>query len=100
MRKEVKMIADVENFAMRMITRRWDTGYQELLNLVNVPSLESRRLHSSMCTLYKIVHGLCFFPRTLYYRDPIFPSGPTGSFFSSNPLPAQMLTTIHLYLLL
>lgn len=60
--KEIKRIEDVEKFAMRVITRRWDTGYQDLLNMVNIPSLESRRMHSSMCTLYKIVHGLCFFP--------------------------------------
>ena len=50
MRKEVKTIEDVEKFAMRVITRRWDTGYQELLNLANVPSLESRRLHCAHCT--------------------------------------------------
>ena len=29
MRKEVKMIEGVEKFAMRVITRRWDTGYQD-----------------------------------------------------------------------
>ncbi len=60
--KEVKMVEDVEKFAMRVITRRWDTGYQDLLSMVNIPSLEFRRLHSSMYTLYKSVHGLCFFP--------------------------------------
>ena len=60
--KQVKMIEDVEKFAMRVVTRRWNAGYQELLNMVSIPSIESRRLQSSMCTLYKIVHGLCYFP--------------------------------------
>ena len=51
--KQVKMIEDVEKFAMRVVTRRWNAGYQELLNMVSIPSIESRRLQSSMCTLYK-----------------------------------------------
>ena len=61
---KIKMLEDVEKFAMRVATRRWDTGYQDLLSManINVPSLESRRLQSSMCKLYKIVHGLCYFP--------------------------------------
>ena len=50
--KQVKMIEDVEKFAMKVVTRRWNAGYQELLNMVNIPSIESRRLQSSMCTLY------------------------------------------------
>ena len=50
--KQVKMIEDVEKFAMKVVTRRWNASYQELLNMVNIPSIESRRLQSSMCTLY------------------------------------------------
>ena len=65
--KQVKLIEDVEKFAMRVVTRRWDTGYQEL---VNIPSLESRRLQSCMCTLYKIVHGLCYFPPDIVSQRP------------------------------
>jgi len=34
----------MENFATRVVTRRWDIGYQDLPNMVNVPSLESIRL--------------------------------------------------------
>ena len=47
-RKQVKKIEDVEKFAMKVVTRRWDAGYQELLNMVNIPSIESRRLQSCM----------------------------------------------------
>ena len=53
---------NVEKFAFRMITKRWDSGYQELLDRVAIPSLEKRRLQSSLCMLYKIVHNLCHFP--------------------------------------
>ena len=68
--KQIKMLEDVEKFAMRVTTRRWDTGYQDLLNMANVPSLES-----SMCTLYKIVHGLCYFPPDIVSLRP----SPSGS---------------------
>jgi len=70
--KQIKMLEDVEKFAMKMATRRWDTGYQNLLNMANVPSLESGRLQSSMCTLYKIVHGLCYFPPDIVSLRPSF----------------------------
>ncbi len=55
------MLENVENFAL-MATKRWDAGYQELLDLISVSSLETRRLQSSLCMLYRIVHKLCYFP--------------------------------------
>ena len=62
MHKDIKLLENVEKFAIRMITKRWDCGYQELLDMVALPSLETRRLQSSLCMLYKIVHNLCYFP--------------------------------------
>ncbi len=56
-----KVAGKCAKFAFRMITRKWDAGYQELLDILDTPSLETRRLQSTLCTLYKIVHGLCFF---------------------------------------
>ena len=67
-RKEVRMIEDVEKFAMRVITKRWDMGYWDLLSTVNVSSLESRRLLTTLCTMYKIVHGLIYFPDVIQQR--------------------------------
>jgi len=64
--KQIKMIEDVEKFAMKVVTRRWDTGCQDRLN---APSLESRRLQSSM---YKFVHGLCYFPPDIVSLRPSF----------------------------
>ena len=62
MHKDIKLLENVEKFAIRMITKRWDCGYQELLDMVALPSLETRRLQSSLCMLYKIVYNLCYFP--------------------------------------
>ena len=66
-RKQVKMIEDVEKFAMKVIT-----GNQELLNMVNISSIESRRLQFCMCILYKIVHGLCYFLPDIVSLRPSF----------------------------
>jgi len=53
MHKDVELLQNVEKFALQMITKRWDTEYQELLDMVALPSLETRRLQSSLCMLYK-----------------------------------------------
>ena len=43
-------------------TKHWNLGYQDLLELTNCPSLQSHRLYFKLCTLYKIVHNLVYFP--------------------------------------
>ena len=49
----------VQKFALRLISQPWDSGYDELLSITNIPRLDERRLHLK---LFKIVHGLCYFP--------------------------------------
>ena len=44
-----------------MATRTWDSSYQDLLELVELPTLEHRRLETRLCLLYKIIHNLCYF---------------------------------------
>ena len=35
---------------------------QDLLSMSEVTPLEVKRAQSSLCTLFKIINGLCFFP--------------------------------------
>ena len=70
MHKDVELLQNVEKFALRMVTKRWDTGYQELLDMAALPSLETRRLQSSLCMMYKIVHNLCYFPSNIITPRP------------------------------
>jgi len=42
------------------MTKTWDRGYDELLNMTNLPSLADRRLYLKLCSLYKIVYDLLF----------------------------------------
>ena len=62
MQKHIKQLKDVEKFALRMATKSWDSGYQDLLSLTDIIAPEPRRAQASLCMLFKIVHGLCFFP--------------------------------------
>jgi len=55
-------LEDAQKFALRVCTRQWNMGYQDLLELTNCPTLQNHCLYLKMCTLYKIVHNLIYFP--------------------------------------
>ena len=42
--KDKVLLEDVQKFAFWMATKQWDSGYQELLDIMNVPSLADRSL--------------------------------------------------------
>jgi len=44
MHEDVELFQNVEKFALRMVTKRWNTGYQECLDMAALPSLDTRRL--------------------------------------------------------
>jgi hypothetical protein len=53
-----------------MVTRQWDAAYEELLGLLDIPTLEQRRTHLKLGLLLKIIHGMCYFPSgILTFRD-------------------------------
>ena len=70
MQKHIKQLKDVEKFALCMATRSWDSGYQDLLSLMDIIALEPRRAQASLCMLFKIVHGLWFFPPNMITTRP------------------------------
>ena len=49
-----------------MATKSWDSGYQDLLSLTDIITLDPRKAQASLCMFFKIVHGLCFFPGLVY----------------------------------
>ena len=53
--------------ALKLVSHRWDTSYKELLRLVDVPMLGERRLHLKLAHMYKVVHGLCYFPEDVKF---------------------------------
>ena len=60
--KDKKLLEDVQKFGCKLAAHQWDTGYQELLDLFELPSLEQRRLHLKLGLMFKIIHRLCYFP--------------------------------------
>ena len=52
----------VQKFALRVCMKSWDTSYDELLAASKLPSLESRRNHTSICHLFKIINELTYYP--------------------------------------
>ena len=59
---EVQAIESVQKFALKICRKVWDQSYETLTDLFRVPSLEERRLYLDLCTTFKIVHNLCYFP--------------------------------------
>ena len=60
--KDKRAIEGVQKFALKLASARWDSSYDELLELIEVKPLEERRIELKLGLLYKIVHNLCFFP--------------------------------------
>ena len=52
---------EFEKFAWHIATGLWDSSYQDLLELVDLPTLECRMLETWLCLLYKIIYKLCYF---------------------------------------
>ena len=64
--KDKTELENVQKFACRMATGLWDSGYQDLLELADLPSLECRRLETRLSLLYKIINKLCYFDETTF----------------------------------
>ena len=60
--KDKKTLEDVQKFGCRLAAHQWNSGYQELLDLFELQSLEQRRLHLKLGLMFKIIHRLCYFP--------------------------------------
>ena len=53
--KDKVLLEDVQKFALRMATKQWDSGYQELLDIMNVPSLADRRLQLNSPQIFSVL---------------------------------------------
>ena len=50
--KDIKSVENVQKYGLKMCLKRWDLGYQELLHLAQIPTLENRRIDLKLCTLF------------------------------------------------
>ena len=54
-RKNINTLENVQKFALRMCSKRWDQAYSQLLQLFDITKLSERRLYLDLCTMFKIV---------------------------------------------
>ena len=67
--KDKKALEDVQKFGCRLAAHQWDSGYQELLDLFELQSLEQCRLDFKLGLMFRIIHRLCYFPGIPDFRQ-------------------------------
>ena len=60
--KDIDLLEKIQKFGLKVCTKDWSSGYDELLSKANVPSLAKRRSQARLCNMYKIIHKETDFP--------------------------------------
>ena len=66
--KDIDTIEKTQYFTARICTKNWNSGYYNLLDILDIPELPPLaqcRLHTCLHFTYKIVHGLLCFPHNV-----------------------------------
>ena len=64
--KDITLLENVQKFAFKLCTKQWDLVYEQLLVLLDLPRLSTRRLYLDLLTMYKIIHGLVYYPPNIF----------------------------------
>ena len=59
----------VQKFACKVCCKSWDAEYEKLLEDLQLPTLETRRMHLKLCTFFNFVHCHSVPPFTLNSRS-------------------------------
>ena len=59
---QIDSLKSVQNLALQVCFRNWDTNYHTLLSTNNIPSLSKTRLFSHLSLLFSIVKGVYSLP--------------------------------------
>ena len=71
--KDVKVIEDVQKFALRVCSKSWNSNYESLLSYCRVPTLSNRRKVLKLCLLFNIITGRVVHPNFLKGQLPTIP---------------------------
>ena len=63
---DIQLLEGVQKFACRMCSKTWKTGYEKLLSTLQLSSLSNWRLFLKLCTIFKVLHRLCYFPQNVF----------------------------------
>ena len=64
---DIKLLENVQKFALRVCMKSWNSTYQELLTCAKLASLQDRRTRASLCHLFEIINNLTDFPDAPVY---------------------------------
>ena len=64
--KDITLLENVQTFAFKLCTKQWDLVYEQLLVLLDLPRLSTRRLYLDLLTVYKIIHRLVYYPPNIF----------------------------------
>ena len=78
----ISSLEKVQYFALKLCSKQWSSSYSSLLLLFNCPTLSLRRKFSKLTFLFKVLHGLTYFPSGSF----AFQHPPRMSFRSYHPL--------------
>ena len=89
MKKDKTLLENVQKFALHMTTRSWDSSYQDLLELVDLPTLEHRRLEARLCPLYRarIIHNLCYYDSSVFALNTFYSHRRSHLLYLKHPHP-------------
>ena len=62
---EIEALEKVQKYALKVCTKSWDASYEDFLSKASLPSLQRRRIQTSLCHLFKIINELTDFPEAL-----------------------------------
>ena len=68
LQRDIDQLECVQKFVSLMCAKQWDLRYADLHNIFNIPSLKQCRNYLSLCTMYKILHNLVYFPTGVFVR--------------------------------
>jgi len=69
LKSEIESLENIQKFALRVCFKSWDSEYNELLRVANLPPLHKRRAQLSLRHLYKIIYNQCYFPPIFSARE-------------------------------
>ena len=63
--KDTEALENVQKFALRICSNNWQANYHDLLEHFKLPTLENRRLYLSLCSFFKIIQKITYYPPAL-----------------------------------
>ena len=64
--KDIQKLESVQKFALRLCTKQWNLDYESLLMICNILTLTARRKFFCLCTMFKIIYKLIYFPHNIF----------------------------------